>query len=206
MFLVSSVKADDPLATLCALAREKMKVTVVVDRSQAATTPYVRTGLQKLVDAGAQVFTESGKGGESTIMHDKLVFAHHPETKEGGSERYTVMIGSSGLTYNVVENLNYENLLIIDDEKLFKDLKGHHDKAQPKRRAGIPPIKERSDLFWVHKALTDAIPARDSAPVKQSVIKKQLVGKDQSSMFDDVVAMLGMKKYRQPDNSVLIGY
>jgi hypothetical protein len=204
MFLVGSVKDDDPVDALCALAKAGATVTVIVDRSQAATTPYVRMALDKLQTAGVTVATETGKSGGS-IMHDKLIFAHYPKTKTS-DERYTVMIGSSGLTKNVVENTNYENLLIVDDKSLFDSLKVHHTKAQPKRAAGLPAVDPRSPLGYVVQALTTLIPTRASPRVKQSVVKKRLRGQEQNTMLDDVIEMLGMNKKEEADKSKSIGY
>jgi hypothetical protein len=117
---------------------------VIVDRGQAASTGYVRQALEKLQNAGVKVSSETGPGGKG-IMHDKLVLSHYPET-EDSDEGYRVMIGSSGLTRNVVENMNYENLLIIDDEKLFKELMVHHTQAAANRRPGRPAVDPASSL------------------------------------------------------------
>jgi hypothetical protein len=204
MFLVGSVQDDDPVDALCALAKAGATVTVIVDRSQAATTPYVRMALDKLQKAGVTVASETGKSRDS-IMHDKLIFAHYPET-DTADERYTVMIGSSGLTKNVVENTNYENLLIVDDKSLFDALKVHHTKAEPKRAPGIPAIDPRSPLGYVVKALTTLIPTRTSPRVKQSLVKKQLRGQEQNTMLDDAIEMLGMNKKEEADKSKSIGY
>ena len=76
MFLVGSVQKDDPVDTLCALARNRVDVTVVVDRGSASSTLYVRQALEKLRTAGVKVQTETGKGGKG-IMHDKLVLSEH---------------------------------------------------------------------------------------------------------------------------------
>ena len=73
-------------------------------------------------------------------MHDKLAWAHFPAKKSSDPmtelptpPRFTVMIGSSGLTENVIENANCENLLIIDDKALFLEL-WKHDVAAAKNR------------------------------------------------------------------------
>lgn len=145
MFLVSEAEkgvTNQPVKTLCALARRGVDVTVVVDREQSSLK-YVYKALDQLKLAGAKVHTETGPGGAG-IMHDKLVFAHYPATKPSRErehdvlptpERWTVMIGSSGLTRNVIENENYENLLIFDDKALFDDLMRHDVAARRNRRA-----------------------------------------------------------------------
>jgi HKD family nuclease len=203
MYLVGSVKVGDPLDTLCNLRKGGASVSVTVDQSAAEGTPYVRMAMQKLQDAGVSVSSEGSKkrGG---IMHDKLIFAHYPKTATS-DERWTVMIGSSGLTENVIGNKNYENLLIIDDKALFDTLQGHHAKGATKRTAGIPAIPPGSDLGKVLAAIRSEVTGPD-VRAKQSVIKKKLRGKDQNSVFDDALVMLGMKKYRQSDGSNLIGY
>jgi hypothetical protein len=151
MFLVSDAKqgpTNQPVEALCELARSGVHVRVTVDRGQAEQQRYVNEALRKLERAGAHVSTETGPRGGG-IMHDKLVFAHYPanprDVKDPNSfaepERWTVMIGSSGLTRNVIENLNYENLLIIDDEQLYTELMRHDTEAFTNRTEGTPALK-----------------------------------------------------------------
>lgn len=210
MYLVGQVKENDPVATLCKLAKGGANVSVIVDHLQASTTPYVRSALQTLQTAGVKVFAEKPKRG-GAIMHDKLVFAHHAaaEAKEGQKaqkERWTVMVGSSGLTRNVIEGTNYENLLIIDDEKLYRAFQAHSKKGEGKRTAGIPEIKPSSPLGKVQAKLKAAIPNRNSPHVAQSVIKKSMK-RAELEIFDDVVKMLGMVKTSTGVNKPsVIGY
>jgi len=146
MFLVSEAQkgtTNQPVEALCALARSGVDVRVTVDEGQAAQQWYVNDALKALEAAGVQVSTETGRGGGG-IMHDKLVFAHYPaelrkdERSLPTPERWTVMIGSSGITKNVIENENYENLLILDDKKLYDELMKHDTAAEANRTEGVP--------------------------------------------------------------------
>ena len=60
------------------------------------------------------------------------------------------MIGSSGLTKNVIDNRNYENLLIIDDEKLFKRADGPSrqgdDESHLRASRARPVVRPRAGL------------------------------------------------------------
>ncbi len=135
MFLISEATTaarSDPIQQLTALKGAGADVSVVVDKGQAEGEKYVRDAVQTLLDAHISVAYQSGRGtapGREGIMHDKVITAHFPES-DGGPERWTVMVGSSGLSKNVMENLNYENLLIIDDKKLFDEIEKHHADAQ----------------------------------------------------------------------------
>lgn len=137
MFLVSAAKRggdNQPLQALCDLAARGVEVTVVVDQGQSGEA-YVAEALGQLEDAGATVHLETGPGGGG-IMHDKLIFAHYPASPRKTDmdlptpERWTVMVGSSGLTKNVIHNENYENLLIIDDAALYSELMQHDRTAR----------------------------------------------------------------------------
>ena len=90
------------------------------------------------------------------IMHDKVILAHHPKT-ETAAERWTVMIGSSGLTRNVDQNWNYENLLIIDDKALFDSMMVHHKAAEPYRTPGLPAVDPTAALGQACRLLQDAV-------------------------------------------------
>lgn len=202
MFLVGSVHDNDPLAALIAMQKAGAKVSVTVDRQQAEGTAYVRDALEDLHKAGAAVSTETGKAGG--IMHDKLIFAHHPQTTES-AERWTVMIGSSGLTKHVINNWNYENLLIIDDKALFDALKQHHVAGAPHRREGMPPTDPRIDRDAVVTVLRRLIPTPESPRVKQPDVKAELSAA-QARIINAGVEKAGMKKYTLEDKSVWIGY
>jgi hypothetical protein len=154
MYLVGSGEKHDTVGTLCDLAKSGANVNVVVDRKEASGTAYVREALKRLEGSGVKIASELGKqkqgrlaAGEDPrgIMHDKVILAHHPKT-DSSAERWTVMIGSSGLTRNVDQNWNYENLLIIDDKALFDSLMVHHQAASGHRAAGLPVLDERSQL------------------------------------------------------------
>lgn len=153
MYLVGSGEKHDTVGTLCDLAEADADVEVVVDDKEAGRTPYVRQALRRLVASGVKVGGEVGKEKERPgpgedprgIMHDKMILAHYPET-ETSEERWTVMIGSSGLTRNVDQNWNYENLLIIDDKALFDSMMQHHHDAEGHRQAGIAPVDRTSPL------------------------------------------------------------
>jgi hypothetical protein len=145
MFLVSNATTSagaDPIGALVDLREAGANVSVVVDQGQASQR-YVRAALARLQAGGVDVAEEGGKpatpGEQPGIMHDKVVLAHYPQT-DTAQERWTVMIGSSGLTRNVMQDLNYENLLIIDDKKLFDELEVHH-RAQSANRH-TPPVPE----------------------------------------------------------------
>jgi hypothetical protein len=149
MYIISDENAGEknaPLDGLIALKKSnpRAKISVVVDRSQAKQFDYVNAAMVKLAAAGVIVSHESGRG--KSLMHDKMVLAHYPEGAEtdrpnaGSEERWTVMLGSSGLTQNVIHNWNYENLLIIDDHKLVMTLLEHHNATAPQRQPGIPDL------------------------------------------------------------------
>ncbi len=206
MYLVGSVKDDDPVDALCALAKSDpaVKVSVIVDRSQAESTPYIRAALEKLEKANVKVSTEKGKGGG--IMHDKTIFAHYPKT-ETQDERHTVMIGSSGLTKHVVNNWNYENLLIIDDKSLFDSLQVHHKAAEAKgdRKPGIPAIPPNSPLGKCLTALNTVVGPPGSPRKPQADVKRLLVGRDQNAALKDAIGLAGMVKITD-GSKVYIGY
>jgi PLD-like domain len=192
MFLVGSVQKDDPVDTLCALARNRVDVTVVVDRGSASSTLYVRQALEKLRTAGVKVQSETGKGGKG-IMHDKLVLSEHKN--ESGEKGYRVMIGSSGLTKNVIENRNYENLLVIDDEKLFKELMIHHAQGDDDRSTGIPPIDPSSVLGRACKVVEETLGRRDSVSFGSLVHAGKTEGLRPNDLWDGVAA-LGLRSWQ----------
>ena len=103
-------------------------------------------------------------------MHDKMVLAHYPKTNTSG-ERWTVMIGSSGLTRNVDQNWNYENLLIIDDKALFDSMMVHHRDAERYRQEGIAPLDRTSPLGRACSLLEHHVSLRPD----------HLVGQDQAA-------------------------
>ena len=161
MFLVSLATTGANNAPAQALidikkANPSAAIRVVVDKGQAESETYVQDALKALQAEGIVVEYETGPVSPTAspddrppIMHDKIVLAHYPENAKTGrenagtEERWTVMLGSSGLTKNVVQNWNYENLLMIDDEQLFKDLLEHDAKTKANRTTGIPALVPR---------------------------------------------------------------
>jgi hypothetical protein len=180
MFLISDISAGAENAPLRGLIKLKetnptADIRVVVDRAQATGQDYVNEALKLLQSKGITVEHEKGgkqnASGEDTIMHDKIVLAHYPENAEtdrenaGSAERWTVMLGSSGLTKNVIRNWNYENLLCIDDKALFETLLLHHQATAANREAGVPEYKkpERRKAKKKKKE-TQVVPRGTAAP------------------------------------------
>lgn len=206
MYLVGSGEKHDTVGTLCGLAKSGATVEVVVDDKEAARTPYVRQALKRLSGSGVTVGSELGKVKEHHapdedprgIMHDKMILAHYPET-ETSAERWTVMIGSSGLTRNVDQNWNYENLLIIDDKALFESMMVNHEAAEGYREYGIAPIDKTSPLGLACSLLEHHV-YRDDNKWKwakfSDVSADARSAKIPSSAINDAIAELGMRVAR----------
>lgn|GEM_PF-6476219 len=200
MYLVGSGTKHDVVGTLCDLADAKANVEVVVDAKEASSTSYVRQALKRLQGHGVTVGHETGKlkanprPGEDPhgIMHDKVIMAHYPATAET-EERWTVMIGSSGLTKNVDENWNYENLLIIDDRNLFDAMMLHHKDAASHRTDDLPDVDPTSALGKACEALNQCVPKGSNRWASFGTVLRVLPPGVHRDVLREAAAELGMK-------------
>jgi len=214
MYLVGSGEKHDTVGTLCDLAEARATVEVVVDDKEAARTPYVRQALRRLSASGVKVGGEVGKEKERPapdedprgIMHDKMILAHYPKTNTSG-ERWTVMIGSSGLTRNVDQNWNYENLLIIDDKALFDSMMDHHRAAEPYRAEGIAPVDRTSLLGRACSLLEQRVYDKANKPQWarfSDVLADARAANVSRSAIDDAIVELGLRVVN--DRGAWIGF
>lgn len=131
MFLVSRAKVrnNDIISRLSEISSSGKAVTLKVDKSQYDTQQFMRTAIQRLIDSNARVFTVS-KSSEKvrtrtrmidTIpqFHDKLMLIEYEDTTK------KIIIGSAGFTTNVQDNLNFENMISINDPNIYGFLLDH---------------------------------------------------------------------------------
>ncbi|MBW8310240.1 MAG: FAM83 family protein [Candidatus Paracaedibacteraceae bacterium] len=142
MFLVSG--ADIPQGDIIehlseALAKET-KVTLKVDKNQydLAENEFMRDAVEVLTTKGATVFTVL-KNSENIKtrtkkriktkpqFHDKLMLI---EYKDGTKK---VIIGSAGFTTNVQANLNFENMISIDNLTVYNYFLAHFNSIEDSR-------------------------------------------------------------------------
>ena len=103
----------DILKALIALKQAGAEVSVVLDAGQYEAASYVRRACAALRGANIDVYLQqTGKN----IMHEKLLLLEFTRNERTTK---TVMIGSAGFTRNVSENLNYENIVAIDEDGIY---------------------------------------------------------------------------------------
>lgn len=135
MFVISVWGRDNVIDAMCTMARSGVRITAVLDSGQYEQS-YVKDAVTRLKQAGANIVLQkspTGSGNRDNIMHDKMILAHYPETRER-KEKHTVMMGSSGFTKNVFEHMNYENMLAIDDKALYEYFMTKHHLPSLKAR------------------------------------------------------------------------
>jgi hypothetical protein len=135
MFVLSVFGRDNAVDALCKMAQAGVTVSVVVDVGQYEQD-YVREAVDRLKAARATVNLQQSPGGK--IMHDKMILAHFPKTKEA-QERHTVMVGSSGFTKNVYQHMNYENMVAVDDQGLYRYFMDKHHLESLRQKINFPP-------------------------------------------------------------------
>lgn len=97
---------------------------------------YVEEAVKALQKAGAIVNLQQSPQGK--IMHDKMILAHYPKTKDT-EERHSVMVGSSGFTKNVYKGMNYENMVAVDDKALYDYFMNNHHLVSLKQNINFNP-------------------------------------------------------------------
>lgn len=147
MFLIS--KANNPdndiVTYLSNASKEKAKVTVKVDAKQYNQCEFMKDAIQALMDNDVTVSTVEKnsqrvntrtKNHVRTIpqFHDKLILV---EYKDGTKK---VIIGSAGFTTNVQDNLNYENMVSINDATTYNFLLNHFNSIE-NSRSGLKIIQ-----------------------------------------------------------------
>ena len=110
MFLVSqATKPDDDIITHLSELGEA--VTVKVDKKQYGTQEYMKTAIGVLTDNKAKVFTVFKS--KKSIFHDKLMLIEYKDSSK------IVIIGSAGFTTNVQDNINFENMVSINNNENY---------------------------------------------------------------------------------------
>lgn len=100
-------------------------VTLMVDKKNYDSQEYIRTALGVLVDSGAHVVTVSKS--KKKKFHDKLMLIEY----EDGSKR--VIIGSAGFSTSVQDNINFENMVSINNNETYDFLLSHFNSINTHR-------------------------------------------------------------------------
>ncbi len=141
-FVVDQPTAEqkDILRALIALKQAGAEVSVVLDKGQfdeacvgrgRNAVYYVQEACKELAVNGVSVYLQQ-KGG--SIMHEKLVLVEFMRNKR---RTKTVLIGSAGFTKNVSENKNYENIVAIDEDRMYDYfLARHRESLTPDQARG----------------------------------------------------------------------
>jgi|GEM_PF-2309746 len=135
MYVLSVFGNKNAIDALCQMAEAGVKVSVVVD-SEQYKQDYVEEAVKALQKAGAIVNLQQSPQGK--IMHDKMILAHYPKTKDT-EERHSVMVGSSGFTKNVYKGMNYENMVAVDDKALYDYFMNNHHLVSLKQNINFNP-------------------------------------------------------------------
>jgi phosphatidylserine/phosphatidylglycerophosphate/cardiolipin synthase-like enzyme len=134
----------DILNALMKLAREGAEVSVVLDYGQYQSFGFVKDAVRQLKAANVTVYLQSS--GQN-IMHEKLLLIQFTKRNLATNKDVvtkTALLGSAGFTRNVSENLNYENIIAIDEDNIYNYfMQWHLDTIDPENRLSTTHIVDR---------------------------------------------------------------
>ncbi len=118
----------DLVGVLMDLAENGCEIDVYIDEgayeNPDGATGFVKPAVEDLMSAGINVYTQKPvfvvDASTEKIMHDKLILAEF----KGGYVR--TLIGSAGITRDVIANYNAEGFLALDYMDVFKKFSSHH--------------------------------------------------------------------------------
>ena len=146
-FLISSWRPGrnevNVLQTLCNMARKRVDIEIYLDEEAFDTQPHVREAVGYLLNAGVKVFTQKpvyvvDAGGER-IQHDKLILATI-RTGRMVTPIHRTLIGTAGLTRDVILNTNAESFIATDIPSIYDAIQAHHLRTLDSEVADTRPI------------------------------------------------------------------
>lgn len=132
-FLISSWrpgrKEVNVLQTLCNMAKKGVDIEIYLDEEAYATQHHVREAVGYLLEAGVKVFTQKPvyvvNAGSERIQHDKLILATI-RTGRMVTPVHRTLIGTAGLTRDVILNNNAESFIATDILSIYQASQAHH--------------------------------------------------------------------------------
>lgn len=132
-FLISSWrpgrKEVNVLQTLCGMAKNGVDIEIYLDEEAYVTQHHVREAVGYLLEAGVKVFTQKPvyvvNAGSERIQHDKLILATI-RTGKMVKPVHRTLIGTAGLTKDVILNHNAETFIATDRPSIYQAIEAHH--------------------------------------------------------------------------------
>ncbi len=115
----------DIIETLIEMAENGCDIEVFIDESAYKEKDFVQLAVKDLISAGITVYTQKPcfvvDGSKEKMMHDKLILA------EFQSGMVRTLIGSAGVTKDVIANTNAESFLALDLPDVYATFMQHQN-------------------------------------------------------------------------------